>query len=161
MGFQQNPVILLTAYHNSCYLVCITTVVIQLCEHSLVERLKKMGMMQSIWYAWMLLGLSAVGTCAGNLLLKQANLALPNSSLLTTMTSPWFWGAIACYIFDLILFTQALQHLPVSSAVPVVSGLRIAATSILAYLFFGEPLTLNKFFASGVITAGIIIMSRA
>jgi multidrug transporter EmrE-like cation transporter len=120
-----------------------------------------MGMAYLIWYAWILLGLSAAGTCAGNLLLKQANLALLNPSLPRLMTSLWFWGAIACYIFDLILFTQALQHLPVSSAVPVVSGLRIAATSILAYLFFGEPLTLNKFFASGVITAGIIIMSRA
>jgi multidrug transporter EmrE-like cation transporter len=160
MGFQQNPVILLTEYHNSCYLVRITTVVI-FCSRSLVERLKKMGTMHSIWYAWMLLGLSAVGTCAGNLLLKQANLALPNSSLLTLITSPWFWGAIACYIFDLIFFTQALQHLPVSSAVPVVSGIRIAATAILAYMLFGEHFTLNQFFASGVITAGIIIMTRA
>ncbi|NJK58574.1 MAG: small multidrug resistance protein [Pleurocapsa sp. SU_5_0] len=121
---------------------------------------RKMGVTQSIWYAWILLGLSAIGTCAGNLLLKQANLALPNSSVLTVIASFWFWGAIACYIFDLILFTQALQHLPVSYAVPVVSGIRIAATAILAYVFFGEHLTLNQFFASGVIIAGIIIMSR-
>jgi multidrug transporter EmrE-like cation transporter len=120
-----------------------------------------MGMAHSIWYAWILLGLSAVGTCAGNLLLKQANLALPNSSVLIMVASLWFWGAIACYIFDLILFTQALQLLPVSSAVPVVSGIRIAATAILAYIFFGEHLTPNHFFASGLITAGIIIMSRS
>jgi multidrug transporter EmrE-like cation transporter len=120
-----------------------------------------MGMTHSIGYAWILLGVSAIGTCAGNLLLKQANLVLPNSSLPTMVASFWFWGAIVCYIFDLILFTQALQHLPVSSAVPVVSGIRIAATAILAYVFFGEHLTLNHLFASGVITAGIIIMSRA
>lgn len=118
-------------------------------------------MTHSVGYAWLLLGLSAVGTCAGNLFLKQANLAIPNASLPTMMASLWFWGAIACYIFDLILFTQALQLLPVSAAVPVASGIRIAATAILAYLFFGEHLTFNQFFASGVITAGIIIMSRA
>lgn len=118
-------------------------------------------MSHSIWYAWMLLGLSAAGTCAGNLLLKQANLALSNSHLLVIVTSPWFMGAIACYVFDLILFTQALQYLPVSSAVPVVSGIRITATAILAYVFFGEHLTVNQLFASTVITAGIIIMSRA
>ncbi len=117
-------------------------------------------MTHSIWYAWMLLGLSAIGTCAGNLLLKQANLALSNPSLLTIATSPWFMGAIACYIFDLILFTQALQHLPVSSAVPVVSGIRIAATTILAYVFFGEHLTTKQLFASSLITVGIVIMSR-
>lgn len=69
-------------------------------------------------------------------------------------------GAIACYIFDLIFFTQALQHLPVSLAVPVVSGVRITATAILAYVFFGENLTANQIFASSVITAGIVIMSR-
>jgi multidrug transporter EmrE-like cation transporter len=125
-----------------------------------VKEVKKMGMTHSVGYAWMVLVLSAVGTCAGNLLLKQAGLASSNSSLLVTMASLWFWGAIACYIFDLILFTQALQHLPVSSAVPVVSGIRIAATALLAYIFFGEYLTLNHLVASGVITVGIIIMSR-
>jgi multidrug transporter EmrE-like cation transporter len=117
-------------------------------------------MIAPTWYAWTLLGLSAAGTCAGNLLLKQANLALSHPSLLVFVSSPWFVGAIACYVFDLILFSQSLQHLPVSTVVPVVSGLRIAATAILAYVFFGEPLTLNHLFASSVIVVGIIIMSR-
>jgi multidrug transporter EmrE-like cation transporter len=120
-----------------------------------------MGMSYPIWYAWTLLGLSAAGTCAGNLLLKQANLVLSHPSLLVLATSPWFVGAIVCYVFDLILFTQSLQHLPVSTVVPVVSGMRIAATAILAYAFFGEPLTINHLFASIAIVAGIIIMSRA
>ena len=117
-------------------------------------------MTHPIWYAWTVLALSAAGTCAGNLLLKQTNLTLSNPTLLDTVTSPWFLGAIACYLFDLMLFTQSLQHLPVSTVVPVVSGMRIAATAILAYVFFGEHLTLNHLFASGVIVAGIIIMSR-
>lgn len=120
-----------------------------------------MGMTHSIWYAWALLGLSAAGTCAGNLLLKQANLAVSNPGILAIATSPWFLGAIACYVFDLVLFTQALQQLPVSSAVPVVSGIRIGATAILAYVFLGEHLTGNQLLASAVITAGIVIMSRA
>ncbi len=84
-----------------------------------------------------------------------------NPTLTASVTSPWFWGAIGCYIFDLILFTQALQHLPVSAAVPVVSGIRIVATALLAAVLFGEHLTLNQLLASSVITVGIIIMSRA
>lgn len=120
-----------------------------------------MGTTHPIWYAWSLLGLSAAGTCAGNLLLKQANLASSNPTLLAIVTSPWFIGAIACYIFDLILFAQSLQHLPLSTVVPVVSGMRIAATAILAHVFFGEHLTLNQLFASSIIVVGIIIMSRA
>lgn len=117
-------------------------------------------MTHSIWYAWILLGLSAAGTCAGNLLLKQATLAASHPGLQTIMTSPWFWGAIACYVFDLVLFTQALQQLPVSLAVPVVSGIRIAATAMLAYALFDEYLTGSQWFASAVITAGIVMMSR-
>lgn len=120
-----------------------------------------MGTTNPIWYAWAMLGLSAIGTCAGNLLLKQANLALSNPSLIAIVTSAWFLGAIACYIFDLILFTQALQQLPVSVAVPVVSGIRMAATAILANGLFSERLTINQLFASSLITVGIVIMSRA
>lgn len=114
-------------------------------------------MTSSIWVAWIRLGLSAIGTCAGNLLLKQASLALSTPGLLV---SPWFVGAIACYIFDLIFFAQALQHLAVSTAVPVASGIRIAATAILAHVFFSEHLTINQLFASSLITAGIVIISR-
>jgi multidrug transporter EmrE-like cation transporter len=118
-------------------------------------------MIRSMEYAWVALGLSAMGTCAGNLLLKQANLVLPSPNLIEMVTSFWFMGAIACYIFDLIFFTQALQHLPVSTAVPVVSGVRIAATAILAYGLFSERLTINHFLASSLIVAGIAVMSRA
>ena len=118
-------------------------------------------MSHSIWYAWALLGLSAAGACTGNLLLKQANLALSSPGMIAIATSPWFIGAIACYVFDLVFFAQALQNLPVSSAIPVISGIRIAATTILAHVFFGEHLTNTQIFASGVITIGIIIMSRA
>ncbi len=117
-------------------------------------------MTHSIWSAWILLGLSAAGTCAGNLLLKQATLAAPHPGIQAIATSPWFWSAIACYIFDLVLFAQTLQQLPVSLAVPVVSGIRIAATAMLAYTFFDERLTGSQWFASAVITAGIVMMSR-
>ncbi|MBE9050722.1 small multidrug resistance protein [Nostocales cyanobacterium LEGE 11386] len=118
-------------------------------------------MAHSVYYPWALLGLSASGTCAGNLLLKQANLALSNPSLIAIVISPWFIGAITCYILDLIFFTQALQQIPVSVAVPVVSGIRIATTAILAYGLFSERLTVNHLFASSLIFAGIVIMSRA
>lgn len=118
-------------------------------------------MPQPIWSAWIFLGLSALGSCVGNLLLKQANLALPNAGLLLLLTSPWFIVAIACYLFDLVFFTQALQQLPVSAAVPVVSGIRIAATAILAAVFFQEHFTFKQLLASSLITAGIAIVSRA
>lgn len=115
--------------------------------------------MTNFWYGWTLLGLSSVGTCGGNLLLKQANIAFFNDGS-TIIISPWFVGAIACYIFDLVLFSQALQYLPVSAAVPVASGIRIAATAIFAYIFFGEHLSINQFLASCLIIVGILFMLR-
>ncbi|PSN16081.1 small multidrug resistance protein [filamentous cyanobacterium CCT1] len=135
-----------------------TTVV--MCE-SIVLLRHQIAMAHSVGYGWVLLGLSATGTCAGNLLLKQANLALAKPGMVAIATSPWFLSAIACYIFDLVFFAQALQQLPVSTAVPVVSGIRIAATAILAYVCFGEHLTGYQLFAASLITAGIVIMSRA
>lgn len=117
--------------------------------------------MTHLWYGWTLLGLSAMGSCGGNLLLKQANIVQLHSGSFTITVSFWFIGAIACYIFDLILFSQALQYLPVSAAVPVVSGIRIAATAILANVFFAEHLTINQFWASALITVGILFMLRA
>ncbi|WP_019506395.1 multidrug efflux SMR transporter [Pleurocapsa sp. PCC 7319] len=116
--------------------------------------------MTNLGYGWTLLGLSTMGTCGGNLLLKQANIALINYGS-TIVISPWFVGAIACYILDLILFSKALQYLPVSNAVPVASGIRIAVTAILACIFFGEHLSVNQFLASGLIIVGILFMLRA
>ena len=100
-----------------------------------------------------------MGICGGNLLLKQATVVSSNSSS-SLVISPLFIGAIACYIFDLLLFSQALEYVPVSAAVPVASGIRIAITIILASVFFSEHLSVNQFLASGLIAIGIFIMLR-
>ena len=115
--------------------------------------------MTHFWYVWTLLGVSTIGTCGGNLLLKRANIALSHSGSFVII-SPWFIGAIACYVLDLIFFTQALKYLPVSAAVPVASGIRIAATAIFADVFFSEHLTLDRFLASSLIFIGILLMLR-
>ena len=100
-----------------------------------------------------------MGTCGGNLLLKQATVVSSNSSS-SLVISPWFIGAIASYIFDLLLFSQALEYVPVSAAVPVASGIRIAITAILASVFFSEHLSVERFLASGLIAIGILFMLR-
>ena len=114
--------------------------------------------MTDFWYGWMLLGLSTIGTCGGNLLLKQATVVSNYSS--SMIISPWFIGAIACYLFDLLFFSQALEYVPVSAAVPVASGIRIAMTAILAGIFFSEHLSVHQFMASGLIMVGILFMLR-
>ncbi|MGC1307012.1 MAG: SMR family transporter [Phormidesmis sp.] len=111
--------------------------------------------------AWLLLGLSALATCAANLLLNQASLLTTNQRLVSTVASPWFAGAIGLYICDLILFTLALRSLPVSLAVPVVSGIRIVATAAFATILFREQFTFGHAIAAGLIAVGIAIMTRS
>lgn len=109
--------------------------------------------------AWSLLSLSALATCTANLFLNQASLLTINQRLVSTVASPWFAAAIGLYICDLVLFTLALRSLPVSLAVPVVSGIRIVATAAFATLLFREQFTFSHAIAAGLITVGIAVMT--
>lgn len=117
-------------------------------------------MIQTFSSAWLLIGFSALATCAGNLLLKQASLVQVSPGLFSILMTPLFAGAIACYLCDLVIFTQALQKLPVSLVVPVVSGVRIAMTAIFAKVIFHEHFTFAQALASGLIVLGIILITR-
>ncbi|MGD1953124.1 MAG: hypothetical protein ACFB14_26285 [Leptolyngbyaceae cyanobacterium] len=55
---------------------------------------------------------------------------MPSSEMIEIATSPWFIGTMVCYVFDLVLFAQALQNLPVSSAIPGISGIRGRVTRV-------------------------------
>ena len=116
---------------------------------------------QSMWESWLLVGLAAISTCMGNILLKKSRFVLTDPGFLPLMTSPWFVGALICYGIDLILFTKALDRLPLSTAVPVASGIGFISVALLSNAFFGERLTFNQLFAASLITAGIVIMSRS
>lgn len=84
-----------------------------------------------------------------------------NQRLVSTVASPWFAGAIGFYICDLILFTLALRSLPVSLAVPVVSGIRIVATAVFATVLFREQFTFSHVIAASLIAIGIAVMTRS
>ena len=141
----------LTLYHNSCYKL----------HNNCYDFMRETCMDKPFLSAWLLLGLSALATCAANLFLNQAGLVATNQRLLSTVASPWFAGAVGLYICDLILFTLALRSLPVSLAVPVVSGIRIVATAAFATLLFREQFTFSHAIAAGLIAIGIAVMTRS
>ncbi|MBE9169556.1 EamA family transporter [Pleurocapsales cyanobacterium LEGE 06147] len=109
---------------------------------------------------WLLMVGSACCNCTGSLLLKQSRLVAVNSSFLATLLSPWFLAALVIYSTGLLLFAKALDHLPVSAAVPFSTGLGFILITILSHYLFGERLTTNQLAAASLIFVGAIGITR-
>lgn len=115
----------------------------------------------SNWVAWSLVLAAGVNTCIANLLLKRSRIEAIDSSLLSLLLSPWMISALIFFGINVVLFTKALDKLPVSAAYPVLAGLGFSLLAITSNWFFGERLGLNQWIGIGLILAGLIIMSRS
>jgi multidrug transporter EmrE-like cation transporter len=113
------------------------------------------------WQAWLWVATAAISTCVGNLLLKKSRLTAPEAGLLASITSPWFLAALVFLVTYLLLFTKALDKLPISSVYPVFSGIVFTTTLLLASLVLGERLHPNQLLGVGLIVVGIVIVSRS
>ena len=103
---------------------------------------------------------SACCNSAGSILLKRSRLVAVNSSFLETFLSPWSLAALVIYSTGLLLFAKALDHLPVSIAVPFSTGFGFVLTTVLSHYLFGERLMINQLVALSLIFAGVIVVTR-
>ena len=94
--------------------------------------------------AWSLLFIAALNNSIGSLLLKQSRLTASDPSLLKLITSPWFLAGLCVYGFNVILFTKALEKLPVSQAYPVFAGLGFGLIAVASHYLFGERFVLQQ-----------------
>lgn len=117
--------------------------------------------MDLYWKSWVLVFAAGINTCIGNLLLKQSRRAPIDQGLISMFFSPWFIGGLVFFGINVILFTKALEKLPVSAAYPVLAGLGFSLIAVFSNVLFGERLNLNQWIAVGMILAGIVIMSRS
>jgi multidrug transporter EmrE-like cation transporter len=117
-------------------------------------------MIQLLQLPWLLMAASACCNSAGSMLLKQSRLAAVNSGFLATLFSPWFLAALTIYSTGLLLFAKALDHLPVSMAVPFSTGIGFILTTVFSHYLFGERLMINQFVALSLIFAGVIVITR-
>ncbi|MDX2100340.1 MAG: EamA family transporter [Leptolyngbyaceae cyanobacterium bins.59] len=115
---------------------------------------------QSMLFSWLLVIASGVSGCLGNVFLKKSRLVATDPGFFTTFISPWFIVGLVFLAANLLLFTKALDKLPLSAAVPVSSGVVFVSVAFLSNLFLGESLTTNQWIASSLIVAGVVIMSR-
>jgi multidrug transporter EmrE-like cation transporter len=109
---------------------------------------------------WFLMAVSACCNSAGSILLKRSRLVAVNSSFLETLLSPWFLAALIIYSVGLLLFAKALDHFPVSIAVPFSTGVGFILTTVLSHYLFGERLMVTHLAAMSLIFAGAIVMTR-
>ena len=70
------------------------------------------------------------------------------------------WGGLACYGVSLLMWLGALSRLPVSVAYPMLSVGYIVNAAAAAFLF-GEALTMQKMIGIGLVSIGVIVLSRA
>lgn len=117
--------------------------------------------MDLYWKAWSLVLAAGVNTCIGNLLLKQSRRVPNEPGFFSLFFSPWFIGGLVFFGINVILFTKALEKLPVSAAYPVLAGLGFSLIAVFSNLLFGERLGFNQWLGIGMILAGIIIISRS
>jgi multidrug transporter EmrE-like cation transporter len=116
--------------------------------------------MSQLQFPWLLMAISACCNSAGSMLLKQSRLAAVNSGFWVTLFSPWFLAALGIYSTGLLLFAKALDHLPVSIAVPFSTGVGFILTTVLSHYLFGERLMVNQLAALSLILAGVIVITR-
>ncbi len=110
--------------------------------------------------AWGFLLIAALNNSIGSLLLKKSRLVASDPSLLSLLFSPWFIAGLCVYGVNVVLFTKALEKLPVSQAYPVFSGLGFALIALAGNYFFGERFAFQQWVGLGFILCGIIIISR-
>jgi multidrug transporter EmrE-like cation transporter len=87
-----------------------------------------------------------------------------SSSLMTAAcsaaTQPWIVLGLVCYFLSAGLWILALTRVDVTVAYPMLSmGYVIAA--LLAWHFFGEPLTAGRVLGIAIIMAGVVVLGRS
>ena len=110
--------------------------------------------------AWLYVFIAGINTCIGNLMLKQSRRVPHDSSFFSMLFSPWFIMGLVFFGMNVILFTKALEKLPVSAAYPVLAGLGFCLLAIFSSLIFKERLSLSQWSGVVLILAGIVIVSR-
>lgn len=84
----------------------------------------------------------------------EANLAW----VIRVMSSPWVYGAIACYIGAFVSWMTLLRHAPIGPAFAA-SHLEVISVMALSVVIFGERIDAPQLIGSALIIAGIVCLA--
>jgi drug/metabolite transporter (DMT)-like permease len=95
---------------------------------------------------------------AAVLLLKQQALLHPASGIADVFVHPLYWMALGCLGLQALFWQKVLARHALSFAYPL-NSLIYPATLVAGWFLFGEAVTLQRLAGSGVILAGIWVVS--
>jgi drug/metabolite transporter (DMT)-like permease len=84
----------------------------------------------------------------------EANLAW----VIRVMSSPWVYGAIACYVGAFVSWMTLLRHAPIGPAFAA-SHLEVISVMALSVVIFGERIDAPQLIGSALIIAGIVCLA--
>jgi multidrug transporter EmrE-like cation transporter len=105
--------------------------------------------------------LAAVNSTVGNLMLKKSRLVLPSEyGFIDQYLSFWFIGGVCFYVINVIIFSKALDDMPVSIAYPILatSGFVMLLTSS-SYLFH-ETISYTQMTGLALALLGIYLIAK-
>ena len=117
---------------------------------------------------FMIILLSVLLNSAAQLFLKKGSSVVSEVSLgeglikaVFKIFSHWqILGGLACYGLSVGVWIFALSRVDVGKAYPMLS-IGFIVTVLAAYLFFGEPLGVRKILGVGLISIGVLIISKS
>ena len=108
---------------------------------------------------WLLLILSSLISCLGQLCQKQATVPV-SVSCRSGHLIRWMGLAIVCLGLAMLLWLQVLRSVPVGIAYPMLS-MNFIWITLSARWLWGEPVGLRHWCGTGLIILGIVLISGA
>jgi len=91
-----------------------------------------------------------------------ANHAMPPEMnlgwVLRLLSTPWVYGAIACYIGAFLTWMTLLEHAPIGPAFAA-SHLEVISVMALSWKIFGDPIGTPQLLGAALIIAGIVCLA--
>jgi multidrug transporter EmrE-like cation transporter len=77
--------------------------------------------------------------------------------LKVALTTPALWVTVLCYIATFIVWMAVLMRMDLNRAFPL-TALGYVTVPVLAFIFFGEQLPLERIAGIGLIIAGVVMI---
>ena len=106
---------------------------------------------------WLFLVGASLCNIIANLLMKKSSFAVPESS--SPFFQPWFVIGLAFFGANLLLYTKALERLPISVGYPILVGSSIVGISLVSMFWFAESLSGLNYLGIGFIFGGVYLLA--